>query len=330
MREEIAAAVVFLSRLVRQCGSIPNEKMQSFSDSLSTVLVEKFKDHWYQDSPTKGQAYRCIRINPEEPIDPVLERAVAKSGLEYKDLKLYCELTLWVDPSDVCFRFGEPYGPICTLASSKDGNLENKAHIVDIDEYLQKEKERYNNQVNIVTTRSSASSRPYANNHNLVYNGYTSFHQHNYYNNHRPRHNNRKRMQPEQQVNGIRYSPEHVNEVRQKFLEQVNSIAGKSVEKTEDQRRAGSPLSEASSSSSDGSKSPVQTPEKNEDKKVLQSNKSQQSKGKNTSNLNQGKSKPGSSNNGFKQFQGKGGEQFFWGKGSGPSQNKFNHAQKVH
>jgi len=44
-------------------------------------------------------------------------------------------------------RFGEPYGPICTLASSKDGHLENKAHTVEIDEYLEKEKERYNNQV---------------------------------------------------------------------------------------------------------------------------------------------------------------------------------------
>lgn len=104
MRDEIAAAVVFLSRLVRQCGSIPNEKIESFSSSLSAVLVEKFKNHWYQDFPAKGQAYRCIRINPEEPNDPVMESAVHKSGLEYKDLKLFCELTLWVDPSDVSCR----------------------------------------------------------------------------------------------------------------------------------------------------------------------------------------------------------------------------------
>ena len=45
------------------------------------------------------------------------------------------------------FRFGEMYGAVCTLATNKDGNLENKAHTVEIDEYLQKEKERYNNQV---------------------------------------------------------------------------------------------------------------------------------------------------------------------------------------
>lgn len=331
MKEEIAAAVVFLSRLVRQCGSIPNEKMASFSDSLSAILVEKFKNHWYQESPTKGQAYRCIRINPEEPVDPVLEMAVIKSGIAYKDLKLFCELTLWVDPSDVCCRFGEPYGPICTLASSKDGHLENKAHTVEIDEYLEKEKERYNNQINIVTTRSSASSRPYSNNHNLVYNGYNSYHQHNYHNNyrHQRNNNNRRKINAEPQVNGIRDSPEHVNEVRQQFINQVNSIAGKS-EKVEDRRHTSSPSSEESSSSSEGNKSPDQTPEKSKDKKASQSNKSHQQKGKHTSNANQGKSKQGSSNHGFKHFQGKGGEQFYWGKGSGPTHNKFSQAQKVH
>ncbi|CAC5377402.1 TOB [Mytilus coruscus] len=324
MREEIAAAVVFLSRLVRQCGSIPNEKMESFSNSLSSVLVEKFKNHWYQDFPAKGQAYRCIRINPEEPNDPVMESAVHKSGLEYKDLKLFCELTLWVDPSDVSCRFGEANRPVCTLATSKDGNLENRAHTVDIDEYLQKEKDRYNNQVNIVTTRSSLASRPYNSNHNLVYNGFNTYQQHNYYNNHRHR-NSRRKLPSEQQVNGVRHSPEHVNEVRQQFMNQVNSIAGKANEKSEDQ--PSSSLSEDSGSSSDSSKSPDQSPEKSQEKK---SNKSHQNKGKHTSNLNQGKSKQGSSNQGFKNFQSKSGEQFSWGKGSGPSHSKFNQAPKVH
>lgn len=327
MREEIAAAVVFLSRVVRQCGSIPSEKVESFSDSLSAVLVERFKNHWYQDLPAKGQAYRCIRISPEEPIDPVIESALLKCNLAYKDLMLFFELTLWVDPSDVCFRFGEMYGAVCTLATTRDGNLENKAHTVEIDEYLQKEKERYNNQVNIVTTRSNTSSRPY--NHNLVYNGYNSYHQHNYHNNHRHRNNNRRRGHVEHQVNGIRVSPDHVNEVRQQFLNQVNSIAGKPQPKSEDSPKSSDSMSVSSDdgASSDGTKSPDQSPAKSQDKKTLQSNRSHQTKGKNTSNLNQGKSKQGSSNLAVKSFKG---DQFYWGKGSGPNHGKFNQAQKVH
>ena len=59
----------------------------------------------------------------------------------------YIVLTHVYNISPFFHRFGEPYGPICTLASSKDGHLENKAHTVEIDEYLEKEKERYNNQV---------------------------------------------------------------------------------------------------------------------------------------------------------------------------------------
>ena len=311
MREEIAAAVVFLTRVVRQCGSIANDKMESFSDSLSAALVERYKNHWYNDHPAKGQAYRCIRISPEEPVDPVIERALSKSNLGYRDLMLYCELTLWVDPSDVCFRFGESYGAICTLATSKDGNMENKAHTVDIDEYLQKEKDRYNNQVNIVTTRSNTSSRPYANNHNLVYSGY-------HYNHHRHHRSSSKRKQQEQQVNGVRYSPDHVNEVRQQFLNQVNSIAGKSKS---DDEQAMSLSSDDGGSLSDSSKSPDQSPEKSQ-KKNLQSTKAHHSKGKNTSNLNQGKSKP--SSQGVKQKNG----EYFWGKA--PNHTKFNQAQKVH
>ena len=104
MREEIAAAVVFITRLVRQNGSVSKEKVEEFSGCLSAILIEKFKNHWYLDHPAKGQGYRCIRINDFEPIDPVLEKAASNSGLLYRDLQLPPELTLWVDPEDVCCR----------------------------------------------------------------------------------------------------------------------------------------------------------------------------------------------------------------------------------
>lgn len=105
MREEIGAAVLFITRLIRQSGSVSSEKVVEFSNSLSAILNEKFQNHWYQDHPTKGQGYRCIRINSSEPIDPVLEKAARNSGLQYHDLRLPSELTLWVDPKDVCCRY---------------------------------------------------------------------------------------------------------------------------------------------------------------------------------------------------------------------------------
>ena len=106
MREEIAAAVVFLTRLIMKNDKLSRDQVHEFSTNLSVILGEKFKNHWYLEDPTKGQAYRCIRINEAEPVDPVLVQAALTSGLTYKDLRLPTELTLWVDPADVCCRYG--------------------------------------------------------------------------------------------------------------------------------------------------------------------------------------------------------------------------------
>jgi len=141
MREEIAAAVVFLTRMVKKNEDISKDKAEEFSNHLSAVLVEKFKNHWYDDNPLKGQGYRCIRINETHPVDPVLEQAATHSGLKYGDLNLPKELTLWVDPREVCCRFGEAKGSYCTLAEFQNGSMDIKAHKVNLDTVLQKAKE---------------------------------------------------------------------------------------------------------------------------------------------------------------------------------------------
>ena len=104
MKDEIAAAVVFLSQLLRKNQSLPCDQVDQFQNHLSACLLERFKDHWYSTRPSKGQGYRCIRINDTEPIDPVLENAAKNSGLSYRDLGLPNELTLWVDPAEVTCR----------------------------------------------------------------------------------------------------------------------------------------------------------------------------------------------------------------------------------
>jgi hypothetical protein len=45
------------------------------------------------------------------------------------------------------YRFGERRGAFCTLATTKDGNLENMANTINIEELLQQETERHNQQV---------------------------------------------------------------------------------------------------------------------------------------------------------------------------------------
>ncbi|XP_023152268.1 protein BTG4 isoform X2 [Amphiprion ocellaris] len=58
MKEEIAAAVFFVARLVKRYGVLENDSRERFAASLTSVLFENYKNHWNPSAPTRGQAYR--------------------------------------------------------------------------------------------------------------------------------------------------------------------------------------------------------------------------------------------------------------------------------
>ncbi|XP_076876517.1 protein BTG3 [Brachyhypopomus gauderio] len=107
MKKEIAAVVFFLKRLIKKAEKLDAGKVDLFVERLTVALQEKFRGHWYTDNPSKGQAFRCIRVNRFHKEDAELLRACVESGVQYKDLGLPKELTLWVDPGQVCCRYGE-------------------------------------------------------------------------------------------------------------------------------------------------------------------------------------------------------------------------------
>ncbi|XP_028292033.1 protein BTG3-like [Gouania willdenowi] len=122
MRNEIAAVVSFLKRLVKLKNKVEVEKMDLFAERLTVALQEKFEGHWVPEKPSKGQAYRCIRVNAFHKYDQELLRACSESGVHYGDLGLPWEITLWVDPGEVCGRYGEQnfHFSIATFSSDKD------------------------------------------------------------------------------------------------------------------------------------------------------------------------------------------------------------------
>ncbi|XP_053312907.1 protein BTG3 [Spea bombifrons] len=107
MKNEISAVVYFLSRLVKKNEKLRKEEIERFSDELARILHDKYVNHWYPETPSRGQAYRCIRVNMFQGADPALLKACLRSGLMYDDLGLPREITLWVDPWEVCCRYGE-------------------------------------------------------------------------------------------------------------------------------------------------------------------------------------------------------------------------------
>lgn len=123
MKKEIAAVVFFLKRLIKKAEKLDAEKVDLFVERLTGALQEKYKGHWYPDNPSKGQAFRCIRVNRFHKEDAELLRSCAESGVQYKDLGLPKELTLWVDPGEVCCRYGESnHGFTVATFSSDDAD----------------------------------------------------------------------------------------------------------------------------------------------------------------------------------------------------------------
>ncbi|XP_022070374.1 protein BTG4 [Acanthochromis polyacanthus] len=131
MKEEIAAAVFFVTRLVKRYGVLENDGRERFAASLTSVLFENYKNHWNPSAPTRGQAYRCLRMNRLQLQDPVLLEACERSNVRYEDLGLPQELTVWVDPGEVSCRYGEHSAPFCVSAVDRHDGSEFSRRIHD-------------------------------------------------------------------------------------------------------------------------------------------------------------------------------------------------------
>lgn len=110
MKEEVQCASEFFSRMLLK-RNLPAQFVKPFKKRLEELLVERFKNHWDPSNPNKGSAYRCIRINGK--LDPVVREAAKVTGLSNISAYLPTEFTMWVDPRDVSYRFGED-GSICS------------------------------------------------------------------------------------------------------------------------------------------------------------------------------------------------------------------------
>ncbi|XP_068016046.1 protein BTG4 [Melanerpes formicivorus] len=124
MKDEIAAAVFFITRLVKREDKLSKQEVEKLAAKLTTILFEKYKNHWYLDNPSRGQAFRCIRINKHQARDPLLEQACVESDVDFDKLGLPKEMTLWVDPFEVCCRYGEKNRPFAVARFEGEENPE--------------------------------------------------------------------------------------------------------------------------------------------------------------------------------------------------------------
>lgn len=122
MLVEITSAADFLVHLLRISSTRLNEdQLDLFRGSVSNILQNRYREHWFPQKPNKGSAFRCIRINGK--MDPIIAQAGAAIGIHPQFLRTLFpfELTIWIDPAEVSYRIGEN-GSICVLYESKESS----------------------------------------------------------------------------------------------------------------------------------------------------------------------------------------------------------------
>jgi protein Tob/BTG len=127
MIPEINSAVRFLSNILHATdasNALSPDQLVAFRQSLEVAFATRYRDHWFPDRPSRGSAYRCVRIANRK-LDRLLAGAGAEVGLSEPMLQrlLPAELTLWVDPDEVSYRIGEEgsVGVIYDARAGSDG-----------------------------------------------------------------------------------------------------------------------------------------------------------------------------------------------------------------
>jgi len=150
MKHEIQSGANFITHLLRldKKKSISEPQLKKFRDSLIDCFRRRYRDHWYPEKPNKGSGYRTIRRNPK--IDPLIIQAGEMSKLSEKTLlkKLPTFLTVWINPQDVCYRFGED-GCICVLYDKDDTEPWTHKTLINTEYPKNKIKIKIKKQINI-------------------------------------------------------------------------------------------------------------------------------------------------------------------------------------
>jgi len=107
MKNELHSAANFIVHLLRLAKKgICEPQLEKFQKCLINAMRMRYRDFWFPEKPFKGIGYRTIRINDK--LDPLISRAGEACGLSSAFLKeALPEMTMWIDPLEVSYRFGE-------------------------------------------------------------------------------------------------------------------------------------------------------------------------------------------------------------------------------
>lgn len=124
MKDEIQTACRFIYHMLKKSCRLTEQQLQQFTNKMQDVLFAHFRHHWHLENPQLGSAYRCIRIN--HIMDPLVVKAARECGVRISDLSLPKEFTIWIDPNEISYRFGED-GSINTVSIKEERSEGNSS-----------------------------------------------------------------------------------------------------------------------------------------------------------------------------------------------------------
>eukprot|EP00823_Brevimastigomonas_motovehiculus_P004794 TRINITY_DN327_c0_g1_i1.p1 TRINITY_DN327_c0_g1~~TRINITY_DN327_c0_g1_i1.p1 ORF type:complete len:202 (+),score=25.97 TRINITY_DN327_c0_g1_i1:23-628(+) len=107
MKDEIAIGVNFWIDILKQYFknnqmAEPSVSITKFHDSLFSSLAQKYKNHWYEDNPSKGCGYRCVSY--DACLDSILSASCKVAGFSESPEKLFLAAKyhiLFINPGQV-------------------------------------------------------------------------------------------------------------------------------------------------------------------------------------------------------------------------------------
>ncbi|XP_076469503.1 protein BTG2-like [Babylonia areolata] len=118
MKDEVSCATKFIVGFFQKADDVPSNAVEKFKKCFADRLTKKYLHHWHPQAPHRGGGFRSITIDHDS-IDPLIVGSLKDASLDSvvtdKILKkLPKELSLWVDPNEVSYRFGD-FGSVGVL-----------------------------------------------------------------------------------------------------------------------------------------------------------------------------------------------------------------------
>jgi hypothetical protein len=84
---------------------LSQEQVLAFQNNLMEILLSRYMNHWYEDDPLRGHAYRSI-LWENNKVDPVLVAAAERSKVKDIGSRINSPpLVMWVDPGEIEVRY---------------------------------------------------------------------------------------------------------------------------------------------------------------------------------------------------------------------------------